>query len=213
MSKRILLAPVGSGKTEYVLTHLADALTNTPFAKVWVVLATKRQEDAFRQRLAEWDNKRDVFFNVEFFNFYELYQRILDRQGFPYRLIGEHSRLRILREVIADVERSLKVFHTIVDKPGFLRITADFVAELKQNEINPYLLAKAAQNPKDVDLSIIYTAYQHYINQYDLVDQEGQGWLAVKALREDQNLVADLNLLIVDGFDQFTPVQENLLAL
>jgi hypothetical protein len=88
MSKRILLAPVGSGKTEYVLTHLANTLTHTPFAKVWAVLATKRQEDAFRQRLAAGDTMRDVFFNVEFFIFYELYQRILDRQGFPYRLIG-----------------------------------------------------------------------------------------------------------------------------
>ena len=63
MPAEILLAPVGAGKTEVALERLAQALVDQPFARVWVLVSGKRQEDAFRQRLAErmtrlWDVPR-----------------------------------------------------------------------------------------------------------------------------------------------------------
>ncbi len=70
MPTNVLLAPVGAGKTEIALTRMVRAVSDRPLARVWVLLATKRQEDGFRQRLAEWDASRTVYFNVEFFNFY-----------------------------------------------------------------------------------------------------------------------------------------------
>ncbi|MBC7871916.1 MAG: hypothetical protein H7Y09_13815, partial [Chitinophagaceae bacterium] len=67
MPARIVLAPVGAGKTEVALNQLITTLEAQPFARVWVLLASKRQEDAFRQRLIEWNPARKIYFNVEFF--------------------------------------------------------------------------------------------------------------------------------------------------
>jgi ATP-dependent helicase/nuclease subunit B len=212
MSTRILLAPVGAGKTENVLTQLAERLRQHPFDRVWVVLASSRQEDAFRQRLIEWEPGRRVWFNVEFFNFYNLYQHLLDDEGTPYRQIGEAARFRLLRQRIASLRHELTVFGEIAHTPGFIRITGEFIYELKQSRIDPLAFQRAARSEKDHDLARIYAAYQANLQHHGLVDREGQGWLAVEALDKNPRLAADLALLIVDGFDQFTPVQVDLLA-
>ncbi len=53
MPTEIWLAPVGAGKTEYALEQLVHTIEAQPFARVWVLVSGKRQEDAFRQRLVE----------------------------------------------------------------------------------------------------------------------------------------------------------------
>ncbi|GAB4520440.1 MAG: hypothetical protein OHK0046_30710 [Anaerolineae bacterium] len=213
MAARLLLAPVGAGKTETVLRHIARTLDSRPFARVWVILATKRQGDAFRQRLTEWDDQRHVYFNVEFFNFYELYERLLDAAGQPQRQLGDSSRFALLRTITTRLQPDLEVYGSIAQTPGFIRIMADFIYELKQSLIYPEDFAAAAETARDRDLARIYAEYQQTLQVYNLVDKEGEGWLAVNALRDNVTLVNDLAALLVDGFDQFTPVQADLLAL
>jgi ATP-dependent helicase/nuclease subunit B len=210
MTARLLRAPVSTGKTEAILTRLTQTLQADPFARVWVLLATRRQEDAFRQRLIDWDTGKNVFFNVEFFNFYELYRRLLDMAGNPQRELSDSARFALLRRVIMENLDTLELFRPIATTPGFIRIVADFIYELKQNRVYPETFQQEAEKrgTKDRDLARIYTAYQARLQEHDLVDREGQGWLAVDT---EMASVGTLSLLIVDGFDQFTPVQADLL--
>jgi ATP-dependent helicase/nuclease subunit B len=212
MTTEIILAPVGAGKTESVLNRLAQTIDEHPFAKVWALLATKRQEDAFRQRLSEWDNERQVFFNVEFLNFYELYQHLLDVAGVVQRQLGDSARLNLLRTIISAMRHDLEVFGTIAHTPGFVRIVAEFIYELKQNGISPDDYIAASTTAKDRDLSRIYVVYQEYLQNHNLVDREGQGWLAATVLEENTAITSDLSLLLVDGFDQFTSIQAEILG-
>ncbi len=216
MATKLLLASVGAGKTAHILNHLVQTLEDRPFARVWALLATKRQEDSFRQRLVEWASDRHIFFNIEFFNFYELNERILDIAGQPQRELSEPARRALLREIFQSLRPDLMVLGTIIDKPGLVQIVGDFIYELKQNRILPedfQVVANHRRYEIDHDLALIYAAYQQWLQNYDLVDKEGQGWLAVDALYEDESLAGDLALLLVDGFDQFSRVQADLLTL
>jgi ATP-dependent helicase/nuclease subunit B len=212
MVASLLLAPVGQGKTGYGLNRLITIGMEHPFARVWVLLATRRQEAAFRQRLVDAIPERDVFFNVEFFNFYELYARLLDSAGNPQKTIDATTRHHVLRRVVASVAADLRVFHTIAETEGFARVVGDFIYELKQNQVEPHAFTATAQSEKDHDLALIYDRYQAFLIRHHLADREGQGWLALSALEQKPALAADLDFLLVDGFDQFTPVQANLLA-
>ncbi|MEO1288893.1 MAG: hypothetical protein AAFV93_14090 [Chloroflexota bacterium] len=219
MPTTILQATVGAGKTEAALNKLSQHISDPhrPFARAWVLLATKRQEVAFRQRLIDLQDGRAVYFNAEFFNFYELNARLLNFAGKPPRRINEPARLGLLRKILYNLrsQGKLPTFAPIVGTSGFVRVVADLIYELKQNRVFPedYIsAAKVSANAKDAELSLIYATYQEQMQHYDLVDREGEGWLALEAVELQPQLATDVSLLLVDGYDQFTPVQASLLA-
>lgn len=214
---RVLLAPVGAGKTQAALEAISRAVSRAPLARIWVLLPTRRQEDAFRQRLIDYDDGRSLYFNIEFFNFYGLNRRLLDMAAVAAHELTDAARYRLLRTVI-DAERdALTAFGGIAATPGFARITGDLIYELKQNLITPEAFSAAARTPKDHDLARLYDAYQRRLirrpGDQQFVDREGAGWLALAQLEADPALASDLALLVADGFDQFSPVQARLLAL
>jgi ATP-dependent helicase/DNAse subunit B len=211
----LVLAPVGAGKTEKLLDTLVRTVQEQPFAPIWVLLPTSRQEDAFRQRLAEQGSR--VYFNVNFFNFYTLYARLLDMAGQPQRQLDDTARLRLLRQILTELKSTgqLSVYGGIADTPGFVRIVADFIYELKQNVIRPEAFSEVAAvgRAKDRDLALIYSEYQNTLQRNQLVDKEGEGWLALDEVDRRLKIGREIALLLVDGFDQFNPLQSQLLAL
>jgi len=211
MPLSLLLAPVGTGKTETVAAQIAAVKARDPFAAVWVVRATARQEAAFRTRLIERQPR--AAFNVEFFNFYSLYHRVLAMVGIPQRALSEPARIGLLRAIIRAAP--LQHYAAIRDLPGFATSTARLIAELKQQRIAPEALTQAAAQlgqPRLTELAAIYTAYQTTLRTKNLVDSEGEGWLALEAVRAHPTLLAEVALLAVDGFDQFNPVQAALIV-
>ncbi len=133
---QLLLA---QGETQFrtgeVQNRLLDLKRRDPLAQVWVLLSTDRQIDDFRQRFM--DNGQ-VFFNVEYFNFYSLYHHILALAGEPQRVLDDTARFALIRAVLADLySDGGGIFGGIADMPGFIRIIATFLYELKQNLVFP----------------------------------------------------------------------------
>ncbi len=184
------------------------------FPRVWVLLATRRQELHFRERLALDDDGQRVQFAIDFFDFYDLNAHLLRSAGQPVRRLNEGARFSFLRRLLEDMHAAdeLRVFHGIADTRGFVTVLAQLFDELKQNGIGAERFARAAQNPKDHELAAVYARYQQQLRENRLADLEGEGWLALAKLREQPQIVAGPELLLVDGFDQFTRVQAQLLA-
>jgi len=216
MPTTVHLAPVGAGKTEFALNRLLQFVHDEqqPFLQVWVLLATRRQEVTFRQRLVELQDEHRVYFNVEFFNFYKLNARLLNIAGKPPRKIQSSARISILRTIVADMLENdeLSYFHKIANTPGFIAVLADLIDELKQNSVYPEVFEAGAQTDKDIELAKIYHRYQDTLIDNTLVDLEGEGWLALATLEDNPHIAQGVDLLLVDGYDQFTPVQAQLLA-
>lgn len=215
MTTSVLLAPPGAGKTEAALRRVALAARAQPFARIWVLVSGARQKDSFRERLAQRAGPGGVFFNIEFFTFYELYPRLLKMAGQPARRLEDTARAALLRAVLADLrdQGALAVFGQIATAPGFVRVAADFIYELKQNRVEPETFLRVASRsarPKDRDLARIYDEYQARLIAHDLVDRDGEGWLALSAV-ETGAVPLTLDLLLVDGYDEFTPLQARLL--
>lgn len=215
MTASVLLAPPGAGKTEAALQRVAQAARAHPFARIWVLVSGARQKDSFRERLAARAAPGGVFFNIEFFTFYELYPRLLKMAGQPARRLSDAARAALLRAVLRalSAEGALAVYGQIAETPGFVRIVADFIYELKQNRVEPEAFARAARESgraKDRDLARIYAEYQARLVAHDLVDRDGEGWLALSALEAGAVPLA-LDLLAVDGYDEFAPLQAHLL--
>jgi len=213
VNAQLIIAPVGAGKTEFVLNEVNRQFMDKRFARIWVLLATQRQEVALRERLFK-NGDTPVYFNIEFFNFFSLYQRLLDMAGKPQRLISTTEQMMLLRYIIADLKSPLSVFAPVAQTNGFARIVREWIEELKQNRVTVDDYLAVASSPREHDLARIYEAYQSALINHHLMDNEGQGWLAVETLEDEPDLLtnAQIDLLIVDGFDQFSHTQADLLA-
>ncbi len=214
MASILHLAPVGSGKTEEVLALLRALKQKRQSAlpKVWVLLATRRQELSFQQRLIEGGPA--VYCNIEFFNFRSLNAHLLQRAGQPARRLNNLTRHTLLRELLSEMLAAgqLRFFQRIATTRGFVTVLAALIDELKQNKVNDATFAAAARSEKDQEIARIYRRYQELLKNSDFVDVEGEGWLALALLQKETASAADVDLLLVDGYDQFTPVQAEILA-
>ena len=216
MPANLYLAPVGTDKTASVVDGLLDSIQNQQraFPKVWVLTANRRQAMSFRQRLVDRSEAETTFFNIEYFSFYTLNVRLLNLAGQPARRIPGLTQLALLRGLAdqLNAKGELRYFHRIANTRGFIEILADLINELKQNGVDVERFAQAAGSDKDHDIAAIYRQYQQALKDSELVDAEGEGWLALATLRQMRKTVQDVDLVIVDGFDQYTPVQAQLLA-
>jgi ATP-dependent helicase/DNAse subunit B len=222
MTATLISARVGAGKTEAAQARLLALKRDNPLAKVWALLATERQVVDFRRRLI--DAAPDgILFNIEFFSFYNLYRHLLASAGVPSRGIDDLVRDGLLRVLLEQMSAGgdLPLLGQIAATRGLIRAVGGFIYELKQNVITPEVFSQAAGALPDEDavkireLAAIYARYQALLREYKVVDREGEGWLALAELRrEDQMWIAsDVDLLIVDGYDQFNVLQADLLAL
>ncbi|MBN1681267.1 MAG: PD-(D/E)XK nuclease family protein [Anaerolineae bacterium] len=211
----ILTGPVGSGKTHAALDAILEAREFAAFSTIWVLLATGQQSHMFRQRLLDVSPDA-VQFGVEFFDFYGLYDRLLALAGDPQRQVADTARYQILRHITGGLRDrgELELFGPIAHMPGFIGLLAGLIHELKQGLVQPEDFARVAaeRGPKDRDLARLYAAYQQFLQDRRLVDRHGAGWLAVEYLKHNPKLAAHVDLLVVDGFDQFNGVHIALLT-
>lgn len=212
----LITGPVGSGKTEAALDAIMEAHDFSPFSPVWVLLPTGQQIHAFQDRLVA-RSPDAVQFGIEFFSFEALYIRLLDLFADPQRLIDDTVRYQIVRAVVTRLKQrgELALFGEIAEAPGFVALVAGLIHELKQGLVSPERFAEAVvpRGPKDQDLALIYAEYQEFLRQRRLVDRHGAGWLAIAHLERGEPRPLPVDLLVVDGFDQFNRVHSRLLTL
>ena len=215
MTASLHLDPVGSGKTALALDLLLDTLRRgSSLPRVWALTATARQSRYLRDRIAARGGPGKSYFNIDFFIIYELNRRLLHLAATPVRGINQATRTTLLRQLMRQMmaDGKLDYFGVIAEKRGFIEAIADFINELKRNGINEEDFSRAAVSAKEKEIAAIYLRYQTELKRRGLVDREGEGWLALAQLRRNPRMVSDVDLLLVDGFDQFTPVQARTLA-
>jgi ATP-dependent helicase/nuclease subunit B len=213
MTASIYTSAAGAGKTQFVIQRLLDLEHRAFWQERWVLLPNRLQSEAFRERLIAQAG-RNALFNIRFFEFYELYDWLLDFAALPQRTLTGAASDHILRQVIDGLNQNghLTYYQHIAHTPGFVQLVSRFIKELKQGVITLEAFQQAAASPKDHDLAQIYTAYQQFLLEQRLVDRDGAGWVALEALQANSALVQQVGLLAVDGFDNVTPLQARLLA-
>ena len=211
MSVHIYLAPAASGKTAYVLDLAREAargLHHTPR----VCVPTHIQIRSWRHRLAQ----NGGAIGVRVLTFDGLYAECLGLAREAYTRLSDPVQYRLIRAIVDDVP--LTHYAPLRDRPGFVRILRRLIGEWKAARIWPHELLEAisalGDEPRLRELAWVYAAYQERLQQQGWADRAGLGWLAVEALEERARKVArDWPLLVVDGFDNITSVQMDMLQV
>jgi len=213
MPPRLLLAPAGHGKTERLIQRIRQVSAQEPLAPLLVIVPNSIQAAGFRQRLASAGGA----LGVEVHTFHTLYAELLTRAGQPMPLLSGPLRVCLLRLLVDDLCAGGEMRHyaALRDKPGFLAALRSVIEELKRARIFPEDFAAATRglSPRLEEISLVYSAYQDWLQRGRWADDEGRGWLAAMALESAPGLGADTRLLAVAGFDEFNPTQLAVLSL
>jgi len=198
MPGRLIVAPAGAGKTEFVLNSARE--TAQAWGKARIVVGSRRQAQAGYRGLAP-----KGAFGVRIHTLTGLARELLDMAGKPCILITDPIQIRLLRALVDQAD--LSYYAPLMRKPGFIRALRDRFAELTRARIDPGDFARQAQRmggePRLTELARLYAAYRAELTARGWTDSAGLIPCAVRALGEDETLARDWDFLAVDGFTRF----------
>ena len=213
MPPRLLLAPAGYGKTQYIIEQIRTILAKEPLSPVIVIVPNSIQAAGFRQRLCAAGGA----LGVEVHTFHTLYAELLTRAGQPMPFLLDPVRIRLLRVIVDDLcERgAIQHYAALRSRPGFIALLRNIIEELKRARIFPddFSAAVKGLDTRLQEIALVYSSYQDWLQKQNWADNEGRGWLAAIALESAQELGADTRLLAVSGFDEFNPTQLGVLSM
>ena len=135
----------------------------------------------------------------------------------PINLATERNLVR--RVVLRAAERGqLSCYAATAHSAAFVELVIEHIRELKRRGMTPELFAESPSRRSTTEehqqLAGIYTEYQRLLAKYSLADREGVHWLARDLLSTKGCRWLDrLELVVVDGFTDFTPTQYDLMRL
>ncbi len=199
----LIIGAAGSGKTETALRLLREPRQG----RALLLVPGGLQQQHIRQRLAGVRR-------LHVHEFYRLTRLVLRTTHPTLTDPDETTRTMLLRSLLRSLaERgSLPTFAPIAEKPGFIATLGAFIDEARAAALDPQQLKAAGISHYDAELSHIFTAYSAALERLNLADMPRRLLLTCAALQQQPRLLAKFTLLVVDGFDQFTPLQLRLLT-
>lgn len=176
-----------------------------------VVLPNQLALRSFQRRLAQAGGA----LGAQVGTFDSLYEEIRAGAEEVSLILTEPVQKQIIRGAAAAV--SLEHYQAVEDSPGFIEVLHDLIRELKAGGITPPEFQHAAgelgEGPRLEELAAVYQRYQRVLEEGGFQDYLGAGWSARGCLEAQPELAADWPLLVIDGFDDFNPVQVQIIRL
>lgn len=209
MTTHIFIAPAGCGKTSYVVDRARQAAAQLQVLPR-ICVASPLQRWAVQRRIAAAGGAVGIRTALFSDLYHELLQTAAGR-GESYTILPDPVQYRLLRTIVQGL--GLRYFAELVDRPGFIQVMQQLIAEFKGARIDPADLARVLPPGSErlAELAAVYAAYQERLQAEHWADRAGMGWLAVEALERTRHLGAQWQLLFFDGFDSFTVTQHAFL--
>ena len=207
-SVEIITGGAGSGKTQTIVTRLADLYRSDPFAEALVLVPTIRHADQFRRRLVR---ECGVAMNLRVETLTMLARTLT--KGSPI-LSASRATDELARVARRNAARggNADYFSPIAGMAGFVPMIESAVGSLFEENIEPVSLqAAAAQTNSEPAraLADIYAAYVEELERQRLIHPVQVNGVAANAIRPGADVP---DVVMVDGFQRFTAQEIKLLA-
>jgi ATP-dependent helicase/nuclease subunit B len=184
---------------------------------VWLA-PSSRAAAAIRDELAAKADSTILTPGVMTFD--DLARKVVAASGVKTRLVSSSIRRDLLRRVVAKsvAANELELFAEAAGQTGFVDLLVEHIRELKRRDVRPSDYSRTAsklRQPRLRELAKLYAAYETLLAEHGLWDDERLFYSARDVLAQrDFRMYSNLDLVVADGFNDFTRVQfELLLAL
>lgn len=217
--RELWVGPAGTGKTQRVLEIIEDYLTRQEGQKLLVLLPTESLVTHFKALLLT-QKSLPGFVGQFLFTFHGL-SYFLASQKRSFTLAGNHQKILLLEEVLK--QNCPPPFKGVQDYLGFRQSLLKSFRELKEHQIDHTDLSRQIMafegkwSGKSLDryfaLTQVYEDYQKALKARGWWEAEDLLKAAADLLGGKPAWLSAKELLIVDGFYNFTPAEKTLLEL
>lgn len=209
--RELILGPAGSGKTRWSVDKTAE-ICNAGFPLV-VILPTQSLIRDYRQRLlAHPEFIASDQLRLE--TFYSLVKTIAPIAGITHQELDKPRLALTLERYLttnADTYPEL-LKHEVTS--GFINTLLDYFSDLQDGNVSPEqvrdrLLGNSSDSPRLHELHQLYTIFSHYISGNGFLSRP-QLFLRVTQWLQQQNQLPLGNHCLIDGFYDFSPVQQTI---
>jgi ATP-dependent helicase/DNAse subunit B len=210
----VILGPARCGKTHYLVGQYRQILqtTGSDLGRALWLAPTARSAAAIREQLLA-AGSLDACLDPGVTTFDMLTRRIVSTTADAPRVISSLQMRTLARRAIDDAlaAKRLRYLATMAQRTSFVDLVVELFAELKRHGVAPPAFGRAIPPHRDrrqhEELALLYDGYEQLLVEYKLADAEGQHAAAHDLLKHDDRLLANLKLVVVDGFTDFTHTQ------
>ena len=202
MPLTIIAGRAGSGKSAVIYNKINELGRKNINAVL--IVPEQFTLQAERELIASGNAKG--FFTVNVMSMSRLAKDVFSSVERPkQKLIDERGKAAALSAVANDLKEDLQVFGKAASFSGFASEAALLISEFKRHNISPKDLADAASMvdglsaDKINDISILYSAFEAFLNDKNYIDSDDQMAILSKTL-EKAKKYKDTHFFI-DGFD------------
>ena len=218
MSRKILCGPSGSGKTRLVLNEYVSTISEHGEDAALLVLPSRLACDRVRRRLVSEGHVKGLL-DPRILTFPDLAQLLLDANHVNVTRISDLQERLLMRQVVDDLcaEGALETLAPMCVFPGFIDVLRQDVQEIKRTALRPEQFAlrlerTGGMSERNREFSHVYARYQQRLQALNLFDDAGRFWQARDILlKGNRRPFEDLRVILVDGFDDFTTTQLQVL--
>lgn len=216
MSLHFILGRANAGKSSHIydeITRLVQAEPDGP--PLWLLVpeqATFQVEQSLCERMGGIMRLRVV-------SFQRLAHIVLNSvAGAAMVSIGELGRSMLVRKVIEEKKKELRLFGRSASQPGFAEKLVEIIRELKRYRVRPEDLERvlADSTPmqptlrnKLADIRVVYASVQEHYAGVSLDSDDRLEWLA-EHVRDYSSIQG--TMMWIDGFTGFTPQEYAVIA-
>ncbi|MFH0962670.1 MAG: PD-(D/E)XK nuclease family protein [Planctomycetota bacterium] len=217
--KILLVGPAGTGKTRRALALVIDRLSRASDGRFLFIGPTEEQvrhvtdvvlaEGAFGSLLES-----------SFVTFPALARRLVETRS-PLQPIPRETQAVVLQTLLET--RCPPAFQGQAAFPGFRRELAAFLREVKEAGLSPgdFRARVDSRLPREdavarerlLACAQIFADYRGELESLRYLDHEDVLARAARIARSDPDLFRDVDMLVVDSFSDYTPLQMDLLSL
>ncbi len=184
--------------------------------EVLLLVPTSHRRTATVHRLLD-EHPLGVLHHHEIWTFPRYANEILRRLGSPVRRVSDFQRQMLLGQALSECRRNggIRYFEPVAERPGLLGILGGFIHRLKTQEIRPEKFSSLVRSDKGAlrETANVYQAYQRLLEENQLYDNAGLFWQVREQLTRAADKFSWPRHVLVDGFQDFTAPELELLAM
>lgn len=216
MSLQLFLGSSGSGKSYQLYREVIELSKLNPGTN-YLVIVPEQFTLQTQKDIVTMHPDHGVM-NVDILSFLRFAYRVFEETGTKdYPVLEDTGKSMVLRKVVAQKRKELKLFGSNVKKPGFIGELKSLLSELYQYNILPEdfdrMLQIAAKKPvlqaKLEDLLTIYNGFRDFMKEHYITAEEMM--VVLNEAIDRSEWIRD-TVICLDGFTGFTPCQYQVLS-